>query len=350
MADRGGFSGVLEPAGQLGRHFALVGGLTTLVAGLVPIALLAAGAPGQEPDLAKAADALEHLNLAEVGIIAVGIVALGLALHPLQFGVTQLLEGYWGTSKWSRRAMERSTALHLQAWWRLERFAREEQWKADDADTAISAVDKVESLANEIGVFTPDLLKALDAERQRLDEVALPHRIGAQEMTRALSKYPEERKDLMPTRLGNMLRRYERLAGEPYGLDAVTVTGPIVQVVDETLREYHDDARSDLDLAVRMVFVWAFTSVVALCLLWRYEVWLVVPLLTTGLAYISYRGAVAAAEAYGEALMALVALGRRPLYEALNVDFPRTSSEERVRNEELLSQLQGSRANMTFNR
>lgn len=70
-------------------------------------------------------------------------------------------------------------------------------------------------------------------------------------------------------------------------------------------------------------------------MLWRHDVWLLVPLATFFCAYTAYRGAAFAAVEYGTSLQVLVALTRKQLYDALGMDFPGDSGEEFRRNEAL---------------
>ena len=53
---------------------------------------------------------------------------------------------------------------------------------------------------------------------------------------------------MMPTRLGNMLRRYEILAGAPYELDAPTVLPSLALVAPPGHLDYLNDQRSALHL------------------------------------------------------------------------------------------------------
>jgi hypothetical protein len=346
--------GALDPAHRIGRHFAIVSALTTLVAALIPIAFLMAGAPTSRPSVSQFLGALDDVGFADVAAISIATIAVGLVLQPLGFALTQLLEGYWGLSAPAQRAAARSARAHLerrgrilkaldQGWFELGKAAEALGNGAATEDALRSEVQsgELETFASLNAVRESNLLKAGDQ---------LAHRIRRDEAFRLLTKYPEDPGETMPTRLGNMLRRYERLAGEPYGLDAAVATSALAQVANVPLREYHDDARNEMDLSVRMVLVWAFASVVGLSFLWRYDVWLLVPFTTSLLAILSYRGAVSAAEGYGEALVVLIAVGRGSLYEALNVEFPRTSREERRRNARLTEQLRGQVATMRYRR
>jgi hypothetical protein len=77
-------------------------------------------------------------------------------------------------------------------------------------------------------------------------------------------------------------------------------------------------------------------------------VWLLLPFSTSLLTWLAYRAAVASAEAYGEALTVLVALGRKPLYEALGIGQPQSSAEERRWNAEVIKQIRGDEANLNY--
>ncbi len=348
MVEKSGLSTVLAPAEGIGRHFSLVGGMPTLVASLIPITIVAAGAPRHRPHLAIAVTTLKELQLTEVGFLAIVIVAVGLLLQPLQFAMTQLLEGYWGSSNLSLRAMERSARRHLERFLVHEVQAEDAQRRATEADKWLAKLDeRRDELVKNDNYFEDDE-EYFNDERRRVLHVSLPYRLRTQEAQRLLDRYPSAATDLMPTRLGNVLRRYERLAGAGFGLDAVSVTGLLAQVGSETLRDYHDDARTDLDVATRMVLVWTSSTIMTFVLLWRFDVWLLLPTVTSLLAYLSYLGTVASAEAYGEALIVVVALGRKPMYEALNLDFPETSDEERKRNELFLDLLAGEPVSLRY--
>ena len=55
--------------------------------------------PGPGPfEPAKAVHAAENLSVTKIVALLVAALFLGLVLHPFQFSMTQLLEGYWGRS------------------------------------------------------------------------------------------------------------------------------------------------------------------------------------------------------------------------------------------------------------
>ena len=336
-ANESTFAGLLGPAASLGRYFSIVGGLTTLIALAVPASLLASGAPHGRPDVAHAVASIRSFGLQDFAVLGVLLLAVGVVLHPLQFPFTQLLEGYWGTSGPASRAMSRSIEGHVQRYSVLTKTARETNDLASEQAIRLKRLSSARELAK--SEVHQERIRAVEWE-VKAGLASLYAVSGAADD--AMRFYPENADQMMPTRLGNVLRRYERLAGAAFGLDAVVAAPYLVQLADEPVRGYVEDARSDLDLAVRMVLVWASTTALGVLMLWRYDVWLLVPLVTFIFAYVSYRGAVFAAVEYGTALQVLTTLTRWKLYDALAVKRPRDSESEYSINLDLSAVLQGT--------
>ena len=330
------FAGLLGPAASLGRYFSIVGGLTTLIALAVPASLLASGAPHGRPDVAQALTSIKSFGLQEFAVLGVLLLAVGVVLHPLQFPFTQLLEGYWGTSRPASRAMSRSIEGHVQRYSVLAETARVTNDLARQQAIRLKRLSSARESAK--SKVHQERIRAVEWE-MKAGLASLHAMSGAAD--NAMRFYPENADQMMPTRLGNVLRRYERLAGAAFGIDAVVAAPYLVQLADDPVRGYVEDARSDLDLAVRMVLVWASTTVLSVLMLWRYDIWLLVPLVTFMFAYISYRGAVFAAVEYGTALQVLTTLTRWNLYDALAVRLPRDSESEYPTNLDLTAVLQG---------
>ena len=344
----GGVGGVLDHAGQIGRHFAVVSGIPSLVITSFAMILIAGGAPGARPSIRTAANALSGVDLAVFGFLLVIVLVVGLILQPFQFACTQFLEGYWGTSSLAQRGMTRNARRHLNRALALDAKSNAVSWDVDDHDDELMALSKEEKRLIARDKLTEDDAGRIDHRRFDVLHASLPARLLRQEADQVLGRYPVDRAEVMPTRLGNVLRRFEREAGEPYGLDAVVVTGLLAQVADETLRDYHDDARTDFDLTIQMVLMWAVLTLIGFVLLWRHGIWLLLPMITSLFSLVTYRGAVSAAQAYGEALTVLLALGRFRLYEHLGVPAPSTSDEEVDRNVLLMAQLRGERVSLDY--
>lgn len=277
-----------------------IGGYFNVVS-LVPSALLvvwvyllaATGAPTHAPDWNAAVSSLLALGWPELlGMLAVS-VAVGLALHPLQFTLVQLYEGYWGVSR---------TAVALRAARVRHHQARRRGYQ--------EAFERVGATAH-----PTDLERVEQAESQRL-----------------LDYLPRSPDWVMPTRLGNVLRHYETAIGASYGLDAPRVLPHLALVAPPSHLEYLNDQRTLLDLAVRLSFVNFMGSIAAVVFLWPVGLWALVALVPYGLAYLFYRGAVVAASSYGIAMGAVVDLNRFALYERLHLALPADTKRERQAN------------------
>jgi hypothetical protein len=135
--------------------------------------------------------------------------------------------------------------------------------------------------------------------------------------------------------LGNALRRSESNAGSQYALNALQIVPQLLLIAPPGHVDYVNDQRSQLDLAVRMTFIFALASATAALFLWPYGFWVLVAVIPYVLAYLSYRGSVVAARLYGSALDTLMNLDRFALYEQLRLQLPRDTADERKTNKEL---------------
>jgi hypothetical protein len=330
---------------KFGRYFTLVNGLSSLLLVSVPLLLVAAGAPASAPRFRLAFDRIGDAGWPGIAAVVIASVAIGLAVQPLQFGFTQLLEGYWGTNAHAQRAMTRSTNNYVRAFVRL----------TDEFESAQGPIDalteKIERIRTRYEApLEPGLLRRLRAYELELVLERTAWFSREQESGRALALLPAHRTECMPTRLGNVLRRYERLAGAPFGFDGVVAAPYIGQVAEPVEQDYLDDARTSMDVVVRMVLVWSLLTAVETALLWRFGAWLLLPVVTFFLAYMSYRGAVANAVQYGTILVAVTALARWNLYDRMGLRPPRHSGEERRQNGELNRVLRGFDGDLTYRR
>jgi len=151
----------------------------------------------------------------------------------------------------------------------------------------------------------------------------------------AENEYPVELTDVLPTRLGNRLRRYERLAGQAVHLPVLTWATHIGMVAKPEHSDYVNDQRTQLDLAVRMTALMAAATVLSFGALWESGWSLLLCLVPYTAAYVSYRGSVVAADGYGRALQGWVDLNRFRLYDELGVPRPVSSQNERNQNDAL---------------
>lgn len=94
--------GALAVGHRIGRYFGVVSMLPALFLVLWSAALIASGAWRGRPRLESLGAAFGQPTVAKVAWILVLSLATGLFLHPLQFAMTQVLEGYWGHSRIGR--------------------------------------------------------------------------------------------------------------------------------------------------------------------------------------------------------------------------------------------------------
>ncbi len=137
----------------------------------------------------------------------------------------------------------------------------------------------------------------------------------------ALRRFPPD-DQLMPTRIGNIIRAGERRPATWYGLDAVIVWPQLWLVLPEQPRSDLTTARTQLNNAVT-AWTWAVLSCV-LGFLW-------LPALVVGLvvAFAIWRWWVpAAADTYATLVSAVFDTHRFALYDALHYPRPTTSADE----------------------
>jgi hypothetical protein len=278
---------------DLGTRFALVGMVPGGLLAVFVLALLWSGAPDEAPDLDVMLDHARGLDGWEAGLLVVAVGVSALLLQPLQLGLVRLLEGYWPA--WAGPFTARG---------------RRRQRARFDALAAVSAPRPEPPGPEELIA-----MGAADAQLRR--------------------SFPADPAALLPTRLGNVLRAAESRAGEPYGLDAVVAWPRLYPLLSDSVRAVVDDQRDGLDLAARFCAVFAAAAAVSAGLLLTAGWWLLVPAACLALAWLSYRGAVAAAVAYGEGIRAAIDLHRFDLLTALRLPLPATLEQERAINEQL---------------
>jgi hypothetical protein len=288
--------GVPDLDSATGSRFSLVSYLPTYAAVAFLAVLVAGGAPGGRFDPARAHERLAAVGGVELAAVVLGVVLLAVVLHPLQLPLIQFLEGYWP------RPLRWLTAA------RVARQRTKRSALASQAD--------------------PTRL----SERQRDDPAA--RRAVLEAAWRLRRRFPPADM-LLPTALGNALRAMEHDAGSAYGADTVAWWPRLYIVLGEPLRAVVDDRRDQLDATCRLAATGAAVAVITVPLLWRSGWWLAVALVPLAVAVVSYRAAVTAAVAYGEAVRTAFDLHRFDLLTRLHLGLPGTPSEELATNRRL---------------
>lgn len=289
---------VKEATSELWLRFSVVTMLPNFVFIGTMALLLYSGAPGTAPDLSTL-EKIKDISIVSGVLLLLAVFLLSLIVHPFQFLLIRVLEGYWGEKRLG--GMFRKWAVKRQK----------------------TVRDKSK---NELTRILSELKKPLDLETKS----ALTRKAAA--LSTHLQQYYPVSERMMPTRLGNILRAAEDQAGKPYGLDAVTIWPRLYPVLPKEFRERLDQQRLQLDICVRYSITLLVTAIGSALLLYRYLWWMSLPLGFLLLAYLSYRSACSAALLYGQALKVAFDLYRFDLTKALHLPLPATLHKERVAN------------------
>lgn len=292
-------------ANSIGRYFSVVSFIPSSLYVLFVYLLAASGSWHHPPDWNRAFVSLGHLGVDGIALLTFIGVGLGIFIHPIQFAIVQFFEGYWGTRSIPQTIRHQRIVRYQRLCERLNRDRSSTQiqldsWKRAGLKTTLSARAPVRSRRDE-------------ADRVRY-------------------MFPANLDEVMPTRLGNILRRAESKAGSQYGIEALQVVPQLLLIAPANHIDYVNDQRSQLDLAVRMTFISALAAVTAIIFLWPDGAWVLIALIPYGLAYLSYRGSIVAAGHYGAALETLITLNRFALYEQLHMHLPASTKREREAN------------------
>jgi hypothetical protein len=235
------------------------------------------------------------------------------AIQKLEFPVLRFLEGYW--PRWFFAPVRR---------W-LVRRANQHQKQILKALTEI----RVRELDGKSDV--DDFTRRLDLEDQRAQ---FPIKFDNDEINRYL----------MPTRLGNILRAYERKPTEKYGLDAIVCWSRLWLLLPDPVKLDLSAARADLNAAVRL---WIWSMLFALWSLrftsqTQLHGWIAIGLGLAVAALTYYRWMLSAAKIYGILIDATFDTHRHLLYEALRIPLPKNSVTEPSCGQQLTNYLLGS--------
>lgn len=296
---------IASGAGKVGSYFTVVSALpaTVFMTYVYVLVEVAWSGPVRWSALAEAP---------WYGILLAGLAAftLALALNPLQFHLIQLFEGYWGTSTLGVELAKLRVLRH-----------RRRYFEHEAASTA------AEEEVAQAGVATLDVAGA----PPRLIRAA----IAGAASRRAAEAYPEAA-DILPTRLGNVLRTYERSVGDAYGIDPLIAVPRLAMVAGDREVAYVQNQRTQLELALRTSLMGLLATAVTLAVMSRHGLWLLLALVPYAVAYLSYRGAVALAHEYGGSLAVLIDLSRMELYRRMGLPQPKSTEAERAMNTKLM--------------
>ncbi|MEV0133655.1 hypothetical protein AB0H83_34985 [Dactylosporangium sp. NPDC050688] len=254
-------------------------------------------------------DAAGSLNVAGTVLLVLTVVCVAVLLRPLQISLVQLVEGYWG-------ARAQQSFVHALA---TERHRR----TRDRAMTRQSLRLRVATDA--------DLTELARYAKQQRAVTRLTGRAAAM-----LGRYPANPDHLMPTVLGNILRRAETTAGERYGLSTVVTYPRLYPHLSSRLDEEISNQLDTLDTTATFVVLFSLQTAVTSVLLLRFDQWALVPMVLLCMTCIAYIGSLRAAARHGELLAVAYDLHRFDLLKAMHLELPNSPAVE-LENNKVLS-------------
>jgi hypothetical protein len=332
-------SSLLETGSKVGRSFSLATFLPT-TALLLWIAFVATLSPTFGKPLTWPSGGLPDVEWVTAGLVGTAFLLLALALHPLVFATTQALEGYWGPSPLATLMAARASGRHRARLHSLEAMTEKHTQQLEDRSEAAYKKASVDH------VSVDEWMSGwLDADENQTAQSLIVVRDAA---AKARERYPESASRVLPTALGNALRREEDRIGAQYGLDALTIAGHLAVLLPPDQAEYLDDSRQQLDTAVRLcaAALFAFVATAGWLVVSGWS--LLLALAPLCFAFVSYQSAVAAAQEYMYVFGVMVDLNRFSVYKAMRLHLPESGQEEVTQNERLMRLLSGVRTNMAY--
>lgn len=331
---------------KIGRYFALVSLIPSLFLVLWTYMLLASGTLSGKPALRNVGTAISTWSAGKVTGIVIASLVVAFILHPLQFIITQLLEGYWGASPLAVAAMEARTVHHRKRERELlSRATRNKQAWRDECldklgeDPGKDPGEQDAQLTARIGALMKSEFGDKFISFSIAEEAASSLRAGS---------YPSDTRRILPTRLGNALRLFEEAAGRQYGLDALQIAPHLHLVSPERHLKYLIDAREDMDSAIRICTVGLIATALTTGFLLTKGLWLLWAAAPYSVSYLAYRGAVSAAQGYGAVISSVIDLDRFLLYKELGMPYPVDSGKERENNIQLMQLLGRKRVTVAY--
>jgi hypothetical protein len=278
---------------------------------------------------------LEHSDSEQQGLtLLVGATTLGIILAAIQTPLYRLLEGYigWEPPRSAGARGLRSPFGVLLQWSRDRQLRRKQVLRRRVELIELSPLEKTGSLRNELRVRLKEARADIRLERyRRRDAKRGAAQLGL--LREQLQRYPVDDIQVVPTRLGNAIRRLEEYGYDRYRLDSQIFWYHLNTVASEYARKQVDQARTTLDFLVSLLYGHVFVAILTAIGIWGTGthdlalLTIVAALLTA--AWIWYNISVIATDDWAAAVRSLVDLGRRPLAEALSLSMPMTLASER---------------------
>jgi hypothetical protein len=254
--------------------------------------------------------------------ILVGTMVLGLTLAALQTPLYRILEGYLGWPKW------------LFQMGRRHELARKHLLEARLCAASLALREKAGTLSEkERGLLQE--YRAHVVTGHYVDSDARKGPVWLSLLDERLSRFPADDGQVIATRLGNAIRRFEEYGYNRFRLDSQVLWHELNAVAPEQARKQAEDARMNVDFFICLLYGHLLVAVSACIELGAgnpARPWLVagtiIGLLV--LACVWYRVAIVATDDWAGAVRAMVNLGRLPLTTSMGLALPQAIGDERA--------------------
>ncbi|MBQ1034803.1 MULTISPECIES: hypothetical protein [Micromonospora] len=245
-------------------------------------------------------------------VFALMVITLTTVIQPFQIRLVRILEGYW-RSRLGAVPYRLATAAHTKRRDRLRRAANADIPDPSDADLAQRPI------------------------RQQIREQRRARKLNlqAERAVAALLSYPPGPEPVLPTMLGNALRRNERVAGERYALNTLRSWPRLYPFLSQKVADEFNSDTDSLDASANLAVTFLVMSGLGF-VAFANDTWLLlVPGVLVLLAVAAYRAAIAAARGQGLAMSVAYDLHRFDMVRGLHLDLPATPQHEAERNRAL---------------
>lgn len=261
-----------------------------------------------------------------LSIALFGLAALlcGILLRPFETALIQLLEGYWASPSPIAGLVPATVERH--------RRRRDDAKTVAEFDFTVpppGAHSTLRELAHRDRRISRVVRMKSRAEKVR-DTYPTDDRLTAEHLEAAA--HPT---DLLPTLLGNVLRRGERVAGDRYGLDMMVVYPRLYPHISDRLESAVARQFELITSTASLSISFGLLSLATTPLLARLDPWSAAPLLAGALSLLAYRGAIAASRGHSRLLATVFDLHRFDLAKAMHYELPGNPRAEYVLNKDI---------------
>lgn len=281
--------------------------------------------------ISSALEQMANISIGGAVLLVMTVVVVTMVTQAFTFESIRLLEGYWGVWRpiervaqarakhWRnarKRLVKSQRRLTKRAWERAQfRIAAEDEYTNDMVQALGAQVlgGEAPSTLNDAQVA---LVDSTDWWRYAPSDLRRRH----VNVEKALDDFPHS-KHIMPTRLGNVLRRFENDTGYETVQDLVDRS---FHLLPPSLQSSHDEQRGRLDLYCSMFLVAVSSGLIAaLRFNSTHAIYTVVSVIVASVAALSlYRAAVASARYYGSLLVAIAEFVREAESQSFGHEAP----------------------------